>query len=61
MQEGLFNLIPSSNKEPNSNLNFSTLSKKFKNSGLVHFFEDGTKMNVPSEITPPKVIQIVSR
>ena len=29
------------------------LHTKLRDSGLVHFFETGTKLKVPSEMTPP--------
>ena len=34
-------------------LNFLTESEKVKDSDFSHFFEDGTKLKIPSDIKPP--------
>ena len=39
-------------------LNFLLLVDKMRASDLVHFFEDGTKLKIPSEIDPPFTPQL---
>ena len=47
MSESIFNLVPSSKKWTKQ------LSLKLRDSDLDNFFEDGSKLKIPCEITPP--------